>query len=109
MIVEHRKEYEQEIKDILHDVNCILEEEKPVITADTLRALIVMAQTNFNIWKNEANFRKGIDSGNDLELTHSLNSLRNQSKNKIQEIVGGRLDYKIDTPNVKHSQWEVSW
>ncbi len=109
MIPEHRKEYEEEIKLLLHDIDLILQTEKPIITADTLRAIIVMGQTNLNIWKNEANFRKGIDTGNDLELTHSLNALRNTAKNKIQEILGGRKDYKIDTPSVKHSQWEVSW
>ena len=109
MIPEHRAEYEQEIKDLLNDIQVILDEEKPVITANTLRAIIVMAQTNFNIWKNEGNYRKGISSGNDLELTHSLNNLRNTSKNKIQEILGGRKDHKIDTLNVKHSQWDVSW
>jgi succinate dehydrogenase/fumarate reductase cytochrome b subunit len=31
-----------------------------------------------------------------LELTHGLNGIRNAAKNKIQEIAGGRKDYKID-------------
>ena len=109
MIPEYRAEYEQELKDLLNDVQVILDEEKPTITADTLRAIIVMAQTNFNIWKNEGNYRKGISAGNDLELTHSLNNLRNTAKNRIQEVLGGRKDHKIDTLNVKHSQWDVSW
>lgn len=109
MIPEHREEYEKEIKDLLNDIQCHLDESNPIITADTLRALIVMAQTNFNIWKNEANYRKGISSGNDLELTHSLNGLRNTAKNRIQEILGGRKDHKIDALNTKHTQWEVSW
>ena len=33
---------------------------------------------------------------NDLLLTHGLNGIRNTPKNKIQEVDGGRKDYKID-------------
>ena len=51
---------------------------------------------NLHIWHNESNYRKGIKDGNNLELTHGLNGIRNTAKNKIQEIVGGRKDYKID-------------
>ena len=45
---------------------------------------------------SESNYRNGIKDGNNLELTHGLNGIRNTAKNKIQEIVGGRKDYKID-------------
>lgn len=109
LIPDKRSEFEAEMKALLNDVQVIIDSEKPVITADMLRAIIVMAQTNLNIWKNEGNYRKGIDSGNDLELTHSLNGLRNTAKNRIQASLGGRQDHKIDTLNVKHTQWEVGW
>ena len=52
---------------------------------------------------------KGIKDGNDLELTHGLNGIRNTSKNKIQEIVGGRKDYKIDCLAADFKGWEISW
>ena len=58
---------------------------------------------------NESNYRKGIRDGNNLELTHGLNGIRNTAKNKIQEIVGGRKDYKIDCLAADFSDWEISW
>lgn len=108
LIPEHREEYSQEIQDILHDINTILQEEKPVLDAETLRALIVLSQYNLHIWHNESNFRKGIKEGNDLELTHGLNGIRNTAKNKIQEKVGGRKDYKVDNVEA-FSSWLPSW
>jgi len=95
-IPEHKEVYTQEIKDIQHDVDLILKENNGVIDAQTIRAIVVLAQTNLHIWHNESNYRKGIKEGNNLELTHGLNGVRNTAKNKIQEIVGGRKDYKVD-------------
>lgn len=107
-ISEHKKEYSQEIKDICHDINDCLENcEK--IDADTIRAIVVLAQMNLHIWHNESNYRKGIKDGNNLELTHGLNGVRNTAKNKIQEIVGGRKDYKIDCLAADFKDWEISW
>ena len=56
-----------------------------------------------------SNYRKGIKDGNNLELTHGINGIRNTAKNKIQEIVGGRKDYKIDCLAAEFKDWEVSW
>ena len=50
---------------------------------------------NTHIWVNEDN-RNGDNKGNELLLTHGLNGIRNTAKNKIQEKIGGRKDYKID-------------
>jgi hypothetical protein len=44
-----------------------------------------------------------------LELTHGINGIRNTAKNKIQEIVGGRKDYKIDCLAAEFKDWEISW
>lgn len=97
-IKEHREEYSKEIEDILHDIDLILSEENhPPFTADILRAIIVLTQMNTWIWNNESNFRKGIKEGNNLELTHGLNGIRNKSKNIIQEMIGGRKDHKLDS------------
>ena len=95
-IVEHKAEYAEEISDIIHDIDLILKGEDVIITAETVRAIVVLSQMNLHIWHNESNYRKGIKDGNNLELTHGLNGIRNTSKNKIQEVVGGRKDYKID-------------
>mgnify|MGYP003627204395 FL=1 len=107
-IPKHKEEYAQEISDIVHDIQLILDKSDD-ITADTIRAIIVLSQMNLHIWHNESNYRKGIKDGNNLELTHGLNGIRNTSKNKIQEVVGGRKDYKIDCLAADFKDWEISW
>jgi len=103
-ISEHKEEYAQEIADICHDIEILLPE-----SADFIRATIVLAQMNLHIWHNETNYRKGIKDGNNLELTHGLNGIRNTAKNKIQEKAGGRKDYKIDCLAADFKDWEISW
>jgi len=108
-ISEHKKEYSDEIKDIVHDIQEHINENKTVINAETIRAIVVLSQMNLHIWHNESNYRKGIKDGNNLELTHGLNGIRNTSKNKIQEVVDGRKDYKIDCLAADFKDWEISW
>jgi hypothetical protein len=101
--------YAKEIADIVHDIQAHIEENKVVIDADVIRAIVVLSQMNLHIWHNETNYRKGIKDGNDLELTHGLNGIRNTAKNKIQEVVGGRKDYKVDCLAADFKDWEISW
>tara|TARA_A100001201_G_C3951825_1_gene159893 strand:+ start:37 stop:447 length:411 start_codon:yes stop_codon:yes gene_type:complete len=108
-ITGHKDEYAQEISDIVHDINLTLQEENVILTAEDVRAIVVLAQMNLHIWHNESNYRKGIKEGNNLELTHGLNGIRNTAKNKIQEAVGGRKDYKIDCLAAEFKDWEISW
>tara|TARA_Y100000114_G_scaffold145321_1_gene154875 strand:- start:457 stop:870 length:414 start_codon:yes stop_codon:yes gene_type:complete len=107
-ISEHKKEYAKEINDIVHDIQLCLDNCEE-ITAETIRAIVVLSQMNLHIWHNESNYRKGIKDGNNLELTHGLNGIRNTAKNKIQEVVGGRKDYKIDCLAADFKDWEISW
>ena len=107
-IPQHKGEYSQEIKDILHDIQLLLDSSEN-INSETVRAIVVLSQMNLHIWHNESNYRKGIKDGNNLELTHGLNGIRNTAKNKIQEVVGGRKDYKIDCLAAEFSDWEISW
>ena len=108
-IPEHKEEYAQEISDILHDIDLTLGEKNVILDANTVRAIIVLSQMNLHIWHNESNYRKGIKDGNNLELTHGLNGIRNTAKNKIQELAGGRKDYKIDCLAAEFKDWEISW
>ena len=108
-ISEHRQEYAEEIEAIVHDIQVCLDQGVEKISARTIRAIVVLAQMNLHIWHNESNYRKGIKDGNDLELTHGLNGIRNTAKNKIQEIAGGRKDYKIDCLAADFKDWEISW
>ena len=108
-IKEHKSEYADEIADILHDIQAHLEENNTVINAEVIRAIVVLSQMNLHIWHNETNYRKGIADGNNLELTHGLNGIRNTAKNKIQEVIGGRKDYKVDCLAAEWKDWEISW
>lgn len=108
-ITNHKDEYSNEINDIVHDIQLVLDENEGKITAEVIRAIVVLSQMNLHIWHNESNYRKGIKDGNNLELTHGLNGIRNVAKNKIQEVVGGRKDYKIDCLAAEFKDWEISW
>jgi hypothetical protein len=108
-ITEHKEEYAKEIADIQHDIQLILDEGKEPVTAETIRAIIVLSQMNLHIWQNETNVRNGSEGPNKLALTHGLNGIRNTAKNRIQEVVGGRKDYKIDCLAAEFKDWEISW
>tara|TARA_R110000824_G_scaffold4224_1_gene20133 strand:+ start:57 stop:461 length:405 start_codon:yes stop_codon:yes gene_type:complete len=107
-ITEHKDEYAREVADICHDIDICLSESE-TINADVIRAVVVLSQMNLHIWHNESNYRKGIKGGNNLKLTHGLNGIRNTAKNKIQELAGGRKDYKIDCLAAEFKDWEISW
>ena len=105
---EHKTEYSRELRDIVHDIQVCLDA-CDRIDAEFIRAVVVLSQMNLHIWHNESNYRKGITTGNNLELTHGLNGIRNTAKNKIQETIGGRKDYKIDCLAADFKDWEISW
>ena len=107
-ISEHKTEYAEEIADICHDIQLILDQCED-LDAEVVRAIVVLSQMNLHIWHNESNYRKGIKDGNNLELTHGLNGIRNTAKNKIQELAGGRKDYKIDCLAADFKDWDISW
>ena len=108
-IPNHKEEYSQEIQDIVHDINEIIKEGDFELNGEFIRAVVVLSQMNLHIWVNEDNARSGDNQGNQLMLTHGLNGIRNTAKNKIQEIEGGRKDYKIDCIAGEFKDWEVSW
>ena len=107
-ITEHKEEYADEIKDIVHDIDLILNDEDVKLSGKDVRAIIVLSQMNLHIWHNETEYRAGEGDGN-LGLTHGLNGIRNTAKNIIQENVGGRKDYKIDCIAAEFKDWEISW
>ena len=107
-ISEHKGQYAKEIKDIVHDLNELMNWEKP--SGEMIRAIIVLAQMNLHIWHNETEYRAGKGKGN-LELTHGLNGIRNNAKNIIQDQLDGddRKDYKVDCIAEEFDDWDVSW
>ena len=107
-ITEYKEEYTQEIKDIVHDIDMILNDDKVKLSGKDVRAIIVLSQMNLHIWHNETKYRAGEGDGN-LGLTHGLNGIRNTAKNMIQENVGSRKDYKIDCIAAEFKDWNISW
>ena len=88
LISDHREEYSQEIEEILYDLDSIIQEGSVKLNSRMIRSILVLAIMNREIWLNESNFRNGIKTGNNLELTHGLNSIRNFAKNRISSVSG---------------------
>jgi hypothetical protein len=96
-IPERRAEYVSEMSLILYDIELILVNGSKPITAQDVRAMLVLMLSNRFIWENESRARLGgSDQDKLLKLTHSINGVRNQAKNELAHIDGGRKDYKID-------------
>lgn len=108
-ITDHKEEYAKEIEEIVHDIELILSQTDGRITGEQVRAIVVLSQMNLHIWHNESAVRKGTAGPANLALTHGLNGIRNTAKNKIQEVAGGRKDYKIDCLASEFKDWEISW
>ncbi|MAE82864.1 MAG: hypothetical protein CMB80_09030 [Flammeovirgaceae bacterium] len=109
-IPEHKEQYAKEIKDVVYDIQIILHNSHEPITAEFIRAIVVLSQMNLHIWHNESKARKGLNAGENLLLTHGLNGIRNTAKNKIEEInKGNRKDYKVDCLAAEFKDWEISW
>lgn len=104
-----KEEYSHEIQDIVHDIDLILKSGDYEIDGEFVRAIVVLSQMNLHIWSNEDKARSGENKENQLLLTHGLNGIRNTAKNKIQEKIGGRKDYKIDCIAAEFKDWEISW
>ena len=58
-IPEHKEKYAEDIQDILHDIDIILEESHGKVNAKLIRAQVVLSQMNLHIWHNESEVRKG--------------------------------------------------
>ena len=108
-IPENKENYAKEMKDIISDIDMILEKDKDKLSGDFIRAIVVLSQMNAHIWYNESKVRKGEKGSDNLMLTHGLNGIRNTAINKIMEVVGGRKDYKVDCIAEEFKDWNVSW
>lgn len=107
LIPEKRETYTNQIRDIVHDLDALCKQTGWGISGTFILAVVNLALINRFIWENEANQRKGIEAGNDLRLTHSLNTLRVQCYSLISREFGDREEYKKDTL-IPDSQWVPS-
>ena len=96
-IPEHKKQYDQEIKDIKHDIDQIIKEKEVKLNSDVIKAICVIMLANRYIWENESKCRSGnAQDMSLLKLTHSVNGVRNTAKNILSKELGERKDLKID-------------
>ena len=96
-IPENKEAYDQEIADIQHDLDQMIEEKNIKLSSEMLKATSIVMLTDRYIWENESKCRNG--DSQDLELlklTHSINGVRNLAKNVISRELGERVDLKID-------------
>lgn len=122
-IPEHKAAYGQEIDDLVHDINIELGQNRQFITAEWLRDIIILAQFNAHIFYNEGDVRdkikemtdgkelttdQYIDIAKRLILTHSINGIRSTASNRLNSVVGGRLDYKVDCLAADAAHWKPS-
>ena len=99
-IPEHKDEYVAERALIEHDIDLILDEVQERgerVTASDVHAIVVIMLANRFIWENESKAREGGDEQDHLlKLTHSINGVRNNAKNQLARLDGGRKDFKTD-------------
>lgn len=96
-ISEHADAYAQEINDIMYDIDLIIKEKDINLTGNMIRQIGMIMLTNHFIWNNESKARSGESQDLSLlKLTHSINGVRNTSKNIISNEIGERIDLKID-------------
>ena len=94
--IENKEKWEAEIADLVHDAQLILGEKQPQLTADFLRAVVVLATFNTLIWENEKHQRSDNPDGNNLIFTHQANGTRSRSRDIISKKVKNRTDQKVD-------------
>ncbi len=106
---ELKAQFTQEINAIMHDIDILLTNSHQQITAEFLRNLIVLSQFNAHIWYLEDAARLG-NAGDDLRLTHSINGIRREAINRIQRLINGRIDKKVDClANVFAQEFKEQW
>ena len=92
-ISENKKEYEEEAKLIMDDLDLLLGKNQ----GEFIRAIQINSLANEVIWQNEAKARQGEkDQDHLLKFTHSVNGVRTAAMNKISNLLNERKDLKVD-------------
>lgn len=109
-IPEHKDKYQREMRDIMDDINIIISEQNIQLTAEIIKAVVVLSQINEHIWYNESKVRSGESQDlNLLKLTHGLNGIRNRTMNYLLGLIDNkdRRDWKTDCLAAEFSDWEI--
>lgn len=97
-----RLEFASERDDIVHDLNLYIKE-GVVVDGQMISRICLLQLVNATIWNNESAFREG-GEGDNLKLTHSLNSDRAMLKAAISVRANGRIDHKL---NYNKGHWPI--
>ena len=111
LIPENKDKYAKEMKLMMHDINQIIDEDNITLSADFIRAIVVLSQINAHIWYNESKVRRGESQDYSLlSLTHGLNGIRSGTMNYIQDLIGqiDRKDWKSDCIAAEFDDWKIS-
>lgn len=96
-IPKNKSAYSSEIKDIMHDIDLIINEKKIKLNSEIIKAICVIMLSNRYIWENESKCRSGQNQDYSLlKLTHSINGIRNTAKNLLSKQLSERIDLKTD-------------
>lgn len=90
---EMRAAFVKERNDIIHDINVFISEGIR-IDGEHIFSAMLLQLVNSHIWENESGIR-GDGEKKNYELTHSLNYDRSLVKKHIQEMINGRVDFKL--------------
>jgi|TARA_Y100000310_G_scaffold342383_1_gene445440 hypothetical protein len=109
-IPEHKQMYIDNMLDIMEDLDRCIKEENIELSAELIRAIVVISQINLHIWNSESQARRGEDQ--DLKLlkfTHSINGIRNKATNHISRMIGQneKQDFKTDCLAAEFSDWDI--
>jgi len=88
----------KEIEELTHDIDLIIKEDQIQIDARSLRIIFLIAQLNTLIWTyKDIMGLIPADYDKYLKLSHQVNGLKNQLKNKLSET--GRTNINTDGLN----------
>jgi len=112
LLPKHKKKYASEMKDIMHDLDLLIEDNDFKLSSRIIRAIVILSQINAHIWYNESKIRRGESQDYTLlALTHGLNGIRNVMMNIILDEIGmtKRQDWKTDCLAADFKDWEISF
>lgn len=93
--------FRTELADVLHDIY------EHGYDGRMIQAIVVLAQSNAVIWYNEDAARTEAEQNPAmLYKTHRLNADRSSAKARISNLIGGRVDPKL---NYLPGLWNIKW
>ena len=83
----NKDDLKNEVKNIIHDIELILQEKNIKLDAKIIRQIIILSQINLHIWNNKDKMQDVLEEDQKymgyLKMAHQLNGYRNQIKNNL--------------------------